>query len=95
MAHVTAAKSTARQKGNVRGKRRGVKVYTGTKVKSGSILVRQLGTKYLPGKNVGVGRDYSLYAKIDGVVQFRNATKYKRGKKVVHVIPIDSVTANE
>ncbi|BDQ04605.1 MAG: 50S ribosomal protein L27 [Candidatus Dojkabacteria bacterium] len=95
MAHVTAAKSTARQKGNVRGKRRGVKVYTGTKVKSGSILVRQLGTKYLPGKNVGMGRDYTLYAKIDGVVQFRNTTGYKRGKKVVHVVPVNSAAANE
>lgn len=87
MAHVTAAKSTARQKGNVRGKRRGIKVYAGTKVKAGAIIVRQLGTKILPGKNVGLGRDYTIFAKIDGIVQFTNGTGHKRGRKVVNVLP--------
>jgi large subunit ribosomal protein L27 len=52
------------------GQRRGVKIYGGQKVKAGNILVRQLGTRIYPGKNVGMGRDYSLYAKIDGVVQY-------------------------
>lgn len=87
MAHVKAAKVTASQGSNVRGKRRGVKVFGGTKVKSGSIIVRQLGTRYLPGKNVGVGRDYTLYAKVSGTVIFKNATGRKRGRKIVDVIP--------
>ena len=52
------------------GQRRGVKIYGGQKVKAGNILVRQLGTRIYPGKNVGMGRDYSLYAKIDGIVQY-------------------------
>ena len=52
------------------GQRRGVKRYGGQKVKAGNILVRQLGTRIHPGKNVGMGRDYTLFAKIDGVVQY-------------------------
>ncbi|MBW1810919.1 MAG: 50S ribosomal protein L27 [Deltaproteobacteria bacterium] len=52
------------------GQRRGVKIYGGQKVRAGNILVRQLGTRIYPGKNVGMGRDYSLYAKIDGIVQY-------------------------
>lgn len=87
MAHVTASKVTATQKGNRKGKRRGIKAFGGTSVKAGSIIVRQLGTKFVPGKNVEVAKDYTLFAKIDGVVTFTNATKYKRGKKVVNVLP--------
>jgi large subunit ribosomal protein L27 len=52
------------------GQRRGIKIYGGQKVKAGNILVRQLGTRIYPGKNVGMGRDYTLFAKIDGVVQY-------------------------
>ena len=52
------------------GQRRGVKIYGGQKVRAGNILVRQLGTRIYPGKNVGMGRDYTLFAKIDGVVQY-------------------------
>lgn len=87
MAHVTAAKATASQKGNRTGKRRGIKAFGGTAVKAGSIIVRQLGTKYVPGKNVGLAGDYSIYAKIDGVVSFTNATRFKRGRKVINVLP--------
>lgn len=50
--------------------RRGVKRFGGQQVTAGSILVRQVGTKFFAGKNVGQGRDYTLYALIDGVVQF-------------------------
>lgn len=60
MAHTTAAKVTASQKGNVRGKRRGIKTFGGQYVQAGSIIVRQLGTKVHAGKNVGVGRDFTL-----------------------------------
>ncbi|MFM2095272.1 MAG: ribosomal protein, partial [Planctomycetota bacterium] len=50
--------------------RRGVKRFGGQQVTAGSILVRQVGTKFFAGKNVGQGRDYTLFALIDGVVQF-------------------------
>jgi large subunit ribosomal protein L27 len=51
-------------------KRRGIKRYGGQFVKAGSILVRQLGTRFKPGLNVGVGKDYTLFATRDGVVEF-------------------------
>lgn len=89
MAHTTAAKSTASQKGNVIGKRRGVKAFGGEFVRAGSIIVRQLGTKFHPGKNVDMGRDYTLFAKTDGIVKFTLGTRYKRGRKIVNVEPIE------
>ncbi len=64
--------------------RRGVKRFGGEAVLAGSIIVRQCGTKVLPGRNVGIGRDNTLYALITGVVEF--ATK-GRDKKIVHVSP--------
>ena len=51
-------------------KMRGVKRFAGENVKAGSILVRQVGTKYHAGENVGIGRDWTLFAKVDGVVAF-------------------------
>jgi|TARA_Y100001949_G_C15940806_1_gene310085 large subunit ribosomal protein L27 len=62
------------------GKRLGVKVYAGTDVLSGSILVRQRGTKIKPGLNVGMGRDHTLFALTDGKVMFD--MKSKREKRV-------------
>jgi large subunit ribosomal protein L27 len=50
--------------------RRGVKKFGGQAVRAGNILVRQLGTKFHPGKGVGIGNDYTLYALVDGVVEF-------------------------
>ena len=58
----------------------GVKRFSGQFVTGGSILVRQRGTKFYPGKNVGIGRDHTLYAKIDGVVEFKD--KGERGRFV-------------
>ena len=52
------------------GQRRGVKRYAGQKVVAGNILVRQVGTKFHPGRNVGQGSDFTLFALVDGVVQF-------------------------
>jgi large subunit ribosomal protein L27 len=52
------------------GQRRGVKIYAGQTVKAGNILVRQLGTPIKPGRGVGVGRDYTLFALRDGVVNY-------------------------
>ena len=64
------------------GQRRGVKKFGGEQVKAGNILVRQLGTRFYPGKNVGMGRDYTLFALKDGVVQF----SVRRGRKYINVI---------
>ena len=60
------------------GKRLGVKRYAGQTVNAGTILVRQRGTRIYPGNNVGVGRDYTLYALIDGIVKFEPASKSRR-----------------
>ncbi|ACI17224.1 50S ribosomal protein L27 [Coprothermobacter proteolyticus] len=61
----------------------GVKAYGGEKVKPGSIIVRQRGNHFWPGKNVGQGKDFTLFALAEGVVQFEK----KGGKKFVSVIP--------
>jgi len=58
--------------------RRGVKVFGGQKITAGSIIIRQLGTKIHPGNNVGIGKDYTLYAKIDGVVAFEKLDKARK-----------------
>lgn len=55
------------------GQRRGVKVFGGEKVVSGNILVRQVGTRIHPGQNVGMGRDFTLFALCDGQVRYRRA----------------------
>jgi large subunit ribosomal protein L27 len=60
------------------GQRLGVKRSDGQAVLAGSILVRQRGTKVRPGRNVGVGRDFTLFALIDGTVRFENATKFRK-----------------
>ncbi|MFP3983473.1 MAG: 50S ribosomal protein L27 [Desulfurivibrionaceae bacterium] len=63
---------------------RGVKRFGGQKVIAGNILVRQLGTKFHPGENVGLGRDYTLFAKSDGVVTFE---KFGKNRKRISVYP--------
>ena len=59
-------------------KRLGVKRYAGQQVKAGTILVRQRGTRIHPGTNVGVGRDYTLFALIDGIVKFEPTSNNRR-----------------
>jgi large subunit ribosomal protein L27 len=59
-------------------KRLGVKRYDGERVRTGNILVRQRGTRIYPGNNVGVGKDYTLFALTDGMVKFEPASKVKR-----------------
>jgi large subunit ribosomal protein L27 len=59
-------------------KRLGVKRYGGEKVRAGNILVRQRGTRIFQGINVGIGRDHTLFALIDGYVKYEPATKYKK-----------------
>ncbi|HOF05745.1 MAG TPA: 50S ribosomal protein L27 [Syntrophales bacterium] len=58
--------------------RRGVKVFGGQAIHAGGIIIRQVGTKIHPGKNVGLGRDYTIYAKIDGVVKFERLDKTRK-----------------
>jgi large subunit ribosomal protein L27 len=60
------------------GQRYGVKRYGGQKVRAGNIIIRQKGTQIHPGENVGVGKDYTLFAKIDGTVTFERFDKYRK-----------------
>jgi len=69
---------TSRYGRDSQAKRLGVKRYAGQQVQAGTILVRQRGTRIHPGANVGVGRDYTLFALIDGMVKFEPASKNKR-----------------
>jgi len=82
MAHVKAGGSSAHQHSQRAGKRLGVKLFGGQTVKNGNIIVRQKGTRYQPGKGVGLGRDYTIYAIQDGVVEFSQ----RRGRTVVNVV---------
>lgn len=67
-------------------KMRGVKRYGGEYVISGNIIVRQCGTKIKPGRNVGLGRDYTIFAMTEGVVYFQ---PYSRTQKMVSVLPLE------
>lgn len=81
MAHTKAGGSTKGNRDSV-AKRLGVKLYGGQRAIAGNIIVRQRGTKVSPGVGVGMGRDFTLYALIDGIVNF----KMRSGKKVVELI---------
>ena len=83
MAHKKAGGSSKNGRDS-NGQRRGIKCYGGEKVTAGSILVRQLGTKIHPGANVGLGKDYTLYAKIDGIVAYE---RQGRSRKKASVYP--------
>ena len=82
MAHKKAGGSS-RNGRDSNGQRRGVKSYGGQLISGGSIIVRQLGTRIWPGANVGMGRDYTLFAKVTGTVNFVD----KGSKKFVSIIP--------
>ena len=70
------------------GQRLGVKVFSGQRVRSGNILVRQRGTKIKPGDNVGVGKDHTLFATSDGIVNFETI---RDGRKRVSVISLETL----
>ncbi len=89
MAHKKAGGSTRNGRDSA-GRRLGVKRYGGEQVLSGNILVRQRGTKMNPGENVGLGRDHTLFATIDGVVSFRTRSG---GKVEVNVLPAPALAA--
>ena len=77
MAHKKAGGSSRNGRDSA-SQRRGVKRFGGQSVRAGNILVRQVGTKFHPGQNVGMGKDYTLFAKIDGVVQFERKGKSRQ-----------------
>ena len=80
MAH-KKGQGSSRNGRDSQGQRRGMKVFAGQSVTAGSILIRQLGTKIHPGRNVGVGRDYTLFALCNGVVHYGKS----RGRVVAQV----------
>lgn len=86
MAH-KKGQGSSRNGRDSRGQRRGVKLFGGQFARAGNIIVRQLGTRIHPGRNVGMGRDYTLFAKIDGVVKFE---RLGRDRRQVHVVPLSS-----
>jgi large subunit ribosomal protein L27 len=81
MAHKKAGGSSKNGRDS-NAQRRGVKLYGGQKVRAGNILIRQLGTRIHPGENVGIGKDYTLFAKIDGVVSYE---RFGRSRKKASV----------
>jgi len=84
MAHKKGSGSSRNGRDSI-SKRLGVKRYGGQVVRAGNILVRQRGTKIRPGRNVGMGKDYTLFATVDGIVRFETG---RGGRKRVHVIPL-------
>ena len=83
MAHKKGGGARAVQGGNVSGKRLGVKIYGGSSVKTGQIIVRQRGREIIPGNNVDMGKDFTLYSKKDGVVEFSWDSRKKKKVGVV------------
>ena len=85
MAHKKGAGSSRNGRESA-SKRLGVKIFGGQKVVAGNIIVRQRGTSFRPGKNVGIGKDHTLYALTDGVVAFTDRTYNQKTRKVVNVV---------
>lgn len=85
MAHKKGQGSTRNGRDSA-GQRRGVKLFGGEEARAGNIIVRQLGTRIHPGKNVGMGRDYTLFALVDGTVSFD--AKGAENKQTVFVSPV-------
>lgn len=85
MAHKKGMGST-RNGRDSESKRLGVKLYGGQAAKAGNIIVRQRGTKHYPGKNVGMGKDYTLFALVDGSVEFRK----RKNRSYVSVTPAEN-----
>ncbi|MBQ7651882.1 MAG: 50S ribosomal protein L27 [Victivallales bacterium] len=86
MAH-KKGQSSSRNGRDSNPKYRGVKAYGGQTVTAGSIILRQCGTKFHPGKNAGLGRDYTIFALVDGVVEF-----VKESRKI-NIIPLEKAEA--
>lgn len=89
MAHKKAGGSSRNGRDSA-GRRLGVKRYGGEDVLAGNIIIRQRGTKYVAGKNVGMGKDHTIFALIDGEVMFSNG---RGGKPVVNIVPANDTMA--
>lgn len=83
MAH-TKAQGAVKGNRDSRARRLGVKIYGGQKATAGNILVRQNGTKFFPGKGVSMGKDFTLFSRVNGTVSFIRA----KGKKLVQVLAV-------
>lgn len=83
MAHKKAGGSSKNGRDSI-GRRLGIKRYGGEEVLAGNIIVRQRGTKWQPGRNVGLGKDHTIFALLDGEVLF---TKGKNGRSIVNIVP--------
>ena len=82
MAHKKGQGSTRNGRDSA-GQRRGIKMFGGEKARAGNILVRQVGTRVHPGPNVGMGRDFTLFALIDGTVHYERLGKDRRRVRIV------------
>ena len=89
MAHKKAGGSSRNGRDSA-GQRRGVKRFGGQPVLAGNLLIRQLGTTVYPGENVGMGRDFTLYAKVDGVVKYEKFIRKRKVHKRVHIVPAEA-----
>ena len=87
MAHKKAGGSSRNGRDSA-GQRRGLKRFGGPAVLAGNILVRQLGTRVFPGNNVGMGRDFTLFAKVDGVVKYEKYIRKRHVLTRVHIEPV-------
>ena len=83
MAH-KKGQGSSRNGRDSQGQRRGIKIYGSEKVAAGNILVRQVGTLIHPGSNVGMGKDYTLFALIDGTVKY---SRTRGDRRVVSIVP--------
>ncbi|WP_421900580.1 50S ribosomal protein L27 [Maridesulfovibrio sp.] len=89
MAHKKAGGSSKNGRDS-NAQRRGVKRFGGQEVLAGNILVRQVGSKVHAGKNVGTGKDYTLFALVDGVVKYEKYIRKNRVKTRVHIVPAEA-----
>jgi large subunit ribosomal protein L27 len=71
------------------GKRLGVKKFGSESVKAGNIIVKQKGTKFHSGKNTGIGKDFTIFATTEGVLNFKKMTGIHRGQSIIEVLPKD------
>ncbi|MFH1368615.1 MAG: 50S ribosomal protein L27 [Elusimicrobiota bacterium] len=86
MAHTKSQGSSSNGRDSA-GQRLGVKVFGEQKVNAGQIIIRQCGTKFHPGKNVGMGKDSTLFAKRPGIVRF---TRKSGERRVVNIVPVEA-----
>ena len=92
MAHKKAAGSS-RNGRDSQGQRRGVKKFGGELVNAGNILVRQVGSTFHAGTNVGTGKDYTLFSKVPGHVKFSQKGSGKHKRKYISVVPLDEAVS--